>query len=93
MLSNLVFHLYKKKENFDSKENLYLRKYIILFIVVVLIELVFIFYSLWCLFMLHLPFFYTFIIVILMLIPDYGFLFSILVILYFRCRVHKMTKV
>ena len=84
MLTNLIFQMYKRKENFDDKE--YLRKYIILFFVVVLLELSFIFYALWCLFMLQLPFYYLFFIVILMLTPDYGLLFSILVVIYFHCQ-------
>ena len=92
MLSNLIFHLYKKKENFDDTENAYLRKYIILFIIVVLIELTFIFYSLWCLFMLNLPLYYTLLIVIFMLIPDYGLLFSILVVVYYNCNLKKLKN-
>ena len=87
-----MFHLYKKKENFNDTEDLYLRKYILLFIVVVLLELSFLFYSLWCLFMLRLPFYFIFLLVMLMLIPDYGFFFSFLIVMYYHCHNRKQKQ-
>lgn len=98
MLSTLILKLFTKKENFKSLENVesvenvenvYLRKYIILFIIVVVIELCFMYYSLWCLFMLNLKIYATVFLLLLMLIPDIGTFFSLLIIIYFHCYSNK----
>lgn len=62
---------------------------ITLFIIAVIIDLVFVFYALWCLFNSHLPWYLTALLIVCMLYPGLGFMVAIGIIVYYHMVVLK----
>jgi len=82
---------YSKNDDDQQRLNDALKGCITLFIIAVLIDLIFVFYALWCLFNSHLPWYLTTLLIVCMLYPGLGFMVSIGIIVYYHAVVLKQA--
>jgi uncharacterized membrane protein YdbT with pleckstrin-like domain len=80
---------YSKSETDQQKMTDAIKGCLFLFIIAVLIDLIFVFYALFCLFNSHLPWYLTTLLIVCMLYPGLGFMVSIGVIIYYHTVVLK----
>ena len=76
-------------EGYDDSQKMTdaLKGCITLFVIAVIIDLVFVFYALWCLFQSKLPWYLTAFLIVCMLYPGLGFMVSIGIIVYYHMVV------
>jgi hypothetical protein len=86
---NLNTEGYSKSGNDQQQMTEAIKSCLVLFIIAVLIDLVFVFYALYCLFNSHLPWYLTTLLILCMLYPGLGFIVSIGIIIYYHTVVLK----
>uniref|UniRef100_A0A6C0KU04 Uncharacterized protein n=1 Tax=viral metagenome TaxID=1070528 RepID=A0A6C0KU04_9ZZZZ len=83
---------YSKSQNDQQKMTDAIKGCLTLFIIAVLIDLIFVFYALWCLFSSNLPWYLTAFLIICMLYPGLGFMVSVGIIIYYHMVVLKKSQ-
>lgn len=89
---NLNTESYSKSDSDQQKLSDAIKGCLTLFIIAVLIDLIFVFYALWCLFNIHLPWYLTALLIVCMLYPGLGFIVSIGIIVYYHTVTLKSVK-
>lgn len=79
-------------ENDKEKMTDTIKSCLALFIIAVIIDLIFVFYALWCLFNSNLPWYLTAFLIVCMLYPGLGFMVSVGIIVYYHFVVLKQAK-